>query len=52
MGKLENFNIALQKEIPSYSFGETLEGVVKFIMTERTKIRSLKCTIIGKSKFE
>jgi hypothetical protein len=51
MGKVKDFTIVLQKEIPTYSLGETVEGVVKFRMTERRKIHSLKCTIIGVSSF-
>ena len=49
MNNVRNFTIVLQKAIPTYSCGDTLEGVVKFRMTERAKILSLKCTITGES---
>ncbi len=51
MGKVKDFTIVLQKAIPIYSSGEIVEGVVKFKMTERRRIHSLKCTITGLSDF-
>ena len=51
MGKVKDFTIVLQKAIPIYSPGEIVEGVVKFKITERRRIHSLKCTIIGRSGF-
>jgi hypothetical protein len=49
MAKVKDFTIVLQKAIPTYSCGDTLEGVVKFRMNERVKVHSLKCTITGES---
>jgi hypothetical protein len=49
MGKVKYLTIVLQKASPTYSCGDTLEGVVKFRMNERVIVHSLKCTITGGS---
>ena len=49
MGKIDFFNITLDKPTPYYFGGESLSGRIDFSVNERLKINDVHVDIIGES---
>ena len=49
MGKIESFEIVLNKPQPVYEPGEEVSGQIYFKLSAKTKINSLKLKINGES---